>query len=216
MAAIEDSFKRLSIYPLIKAGELSSISNAATVTPDDVKLTSGKIHTFMEGLVNKLPPSLTNVGRYALITKDTALYQGLHKSVEYGDFLAKALLYDDLTQRKGMSHQDAIGRVTDEFVNYDRLPGRFRGYLEKMGLLWFYNFKLRSAKVAMSMIRNNPVHTLLASAAPIPHLFGSVGLPTSDNIVTKLFSGQLGYSFGMGQTFHAPMLNPYVHILKSS
>jgi hypothetical protein len=209
--SIQDSHKRLSIWPLIQAGEFSAISDGQA-TAEEVELTSGRLHSYIEGLVDKLPPGIRTAGRYALITKDTALFKGMQTAVEYGDFLAKAILYDDLTQRQRKSREYALARVTEEYVNYDRLPGRFRGYTESMGLLWFYNFKIRSAKVALSMIRNNPVHALLAGLAPAPSFLGSIGTPISDNIFTKLADGQLSFSFGMGQIAHAPMLNPWVNI----
>jgi hypothetical protein len=82
-----------------------------------------------------------------------------------------------------------------------------------MGLLWFYNFKIRSTKVALSMIRNNPVHALLAGLAPAPTVLGSIGSPLTDNIFTKLADGQLNFSLGFGQVFHAPMLNPWVNLV---
>lgn len=209
--AINDSHKRMSIWPLIEAGEFTGISDAG-MTRAEIQLTSGRLQAYIEQAAAKLPGGLATAGRYALVTKDTALFQGLQKAVEYGDFLAKATLYDDLTQRKGLSPKEALARVTEEFVNYDRLSGRFRGSMENMGLLWFYNFKIRSAKVAASMIRNNPIHTLLATLTPSPTMFGTVGLPTEDNIFAKLFDGTLDRSIGPGQGIHSMMLNPWVNL----
>ncbi|WP_244832394.1 hypothetical protein [Caballeronia sp. TF1N1] len=209
---IEDGFKRLSIYPLIQNGEFTAISDATQVGADDVELTSGKWHSFLEAQVAKMPKAFQTAGRYAFVTKDTALYKGLQKSVEYGDFIAKAVLYDDLMNRHKLTQEKALGRITEEFVNYDKLPGRFRGYLESVGLLWFYNFKIRATKTAMSMLRNNPVHSLLAYSLPLPDLFSSVGTPLTDNFIAKLFSGQIGYSWGLGQLLHAPAMNPWVNM----
>ena len=210
--SITDGHKRMSIWPLIQAGEFSSVSDAG-LSRDEIQLTEGRLQQYVEGLVNKLPGPIATMGRYAIITKDTALFQGLQKAVEYGDFLAKAVLFDDLTQRQKKSTEYALGRVTEEFVNYDRLAGRFRGTLENLGLLWFYNFKIRSVKVAASMIRNNPVHTLLATLAPSPSFFGTVGLPTEDNMVSKLLDGSLDYSVGPGQGLRAPELNPWANLI---
>ncbi|QDH84159.1 hypothetical protein Axy13_050 [Achromobacter phage vB_AxyP_19-32_Axy13] len=206
--SITDSHKRLSIYPLIERGEFSSISDAG-ISRDDVLITEGKIQEYMDKLVNKLPPKMQTAGRYALITKDTALFQGIQKAVEYSDFIAKALIHDDLVKRQGKSVDYANGRVTEEFINYDRLPGRFRGYAESIGLMWFYNFKIRSAKVAVSMIRNNPLHALIAGLAPTPTMFGNVGLPIEDNIFSMLYEGKLGNSIGPGMGIRAPSLNPW-------
>lgn len=209
--SITDSHKRLSIWPLLEAGEFSSIADAG-IGRDDILITEGKLQEYMDKLADKLPKSVRNAGRYALITKDTALFQGIQKTVEYSDFIAKAIIYDELTQRKGKTREEALGRVTEEFINYDRLPGRFRGYMESVGLMWFYNFKIRSAKVAVSMIRNNPVHAAMAMLAPTPTMFGNVGLPIQDNIFSIAAQGNLGYSFGFGQGLRAHTLNPWLNL----
>lgn len=210
--SITDSHKRMSIWPLLEAGEFSSIADAG-IGRDDILITEGRLYEYMDKLANKLPKSVRTAGRYALITKDTALFQGIQKTVEYSDFIAKAIIYDELTQRKGKTREEALGRVTEEFVNYDRLPGRFRGYMESMGLMWFYNFKIRSAKVAVSMIRNNPVHAAMAMLAPTPTMFGNVGLPIQDNIFSIAAQGKLDYSWGFGQGLRAHNLNPWLNLV---
>lgn len=208
---IRDSYRRLSIWPLIERGELSSVSEA-TVEREETTMFEGKLTDYMEKLAGKLPESVRTAGRYAVISRDTALFQGLQRAVEYGDFLAKAVLYDDLVKRKGMTQDQAMARITEEFINFDRLPGRSRSYLENMGLIWFWHFKLRSIKVALSTLRNNPVHMLMAGLAPRPEFFGSVGLPIEDNAISKVFDGSIGYSMGPMQGFHAHNLNPWVNL----
>lgn len=210
--SIQDSHKRLSIWPLLEAGEFTAISDLG-IQSEDIDLYSGRLNAYIEQKANQLPDGLRTLGRYALVTRDTALYQGLQKAIQYGDFIAKAISYDDMTQRQKKSPAEALGRITEEFVNYDRLPGRFRGALESNGLLWFWNFKIRSAKVGLSMIRNNPLHSLLAIAAPAPTMFGSVGLPIEDNLFAKMADGTLDYSVGVGQAFRAPLLNPWVNLV---
>jgi len=141
---------------LICKGLFRILPESGYISQDDMLL-NGKLEEYFERLVDKLPPALQTAGRYAIITKDTALFQGLSKSVEYGDFIAKAILYDHLTKAKGKSKADALGQVTEEFVNYDRLPGRDRGYLEGIGLLWFWSFKIR-VLVANEVITNTVKH----------------------------------------------------------
>lgn len=207
--AIRDGFTRLSIFPLVQAGEFAAISDAS-LGVEERMLSEGRLHSYMEALADRLPESIRTAGKYALITKDTALFQGLQRAVDYSDFLAKAIIFDDLTQRKKMSAEEALGRVTEEFVNYDRLPGRTRAYAESMGLLWFYNFKIRISKIALSTIRNNPLHALLAGLAPQPT---DVGLPLEDNLFTSMVEGRLGNSIGPGMGFRAPTLNPALALM---
>jgi hypothetical protein len=96
----------------------------------------------------------------ALITKDTALFQGLNRMVQYGDFVAKAVLYDHLTEEKKQDKQEAMDEIFEEFVPYNRLPGRGRDTLESFGMLWFFSYKLRIQKIATKMIRDRPLTSL--------------------------------------------------------
>jgi len=207
--SIRDSHKRLSIWPLIEAGEFSTISDAGS--REDIALSEGRLSDYIEQAANRMPAALKTAARYAILAKSTPLYRALEKSVAYGDFVAKAVQYDDLVGRKGMTQSEAIHQITEEYVNYDRLAGRDREYLEKMGLIWFYNFKIRSAKVAVSMIRNNPVHSLIAASLPTP--VHGTGLPITDNLWSKFFNGRLGWSTGFGMAFRAPGMLPLGNLL---
>ncbi len=131
--------------------------------------------------------------------------------MEYGDFVAKAVLYDDLRERKKLSQAEALAQVTEEFVNYDRLPGRDRTYMEGIGLLWFWNFKVRSVKVAASMMKHNPLHSLITMSLPVP--ISGLGLPIQDNLWASLFDGRLSNSVGYGMAMRAPGLLPTSNLL---
>lgn len=211
--SIEDNWKRLSIWPLIQAGEFASVSDVG-LGKEDIDITEGRLSAYVEKLVDRMPAGIQTAAKYAIVSKDTALFKGLQKTVEYGDFLAKAVLYDYLTQTKGESSESALGKVTEEYVNYDRLPGRTRAYLDNIGMLWFWNFKVRSAKVAVSMIRNNPVHAMLSMLAPAPPFIGSVGNPITDNILAVAADGRLDNSMGPGQGFRSMELIPWLNLTR--
>lgn len=202
---IQDSYRRMSIWPLVQAGELGSISH--DVSQEDMLL-NGKVEEYFQKLADRLPPAVKAAGRYALITKDTALYQGLAKALEYGDFIAKAIMYDHLVGKKKLDAREALGEVAQEFVNYDLLPGRARGYLEGMGMLWFMTYKIGSVRTAVNTIRKNPVHALLAEMLPHPPGI-RIGSPESDNLFSKALEGTLSYSIGPGMGFRSLSMNPW-------
>jgi hypothetical protein len=210
--SIDDANKRLSIWPLIEAGEFSSVTEAG-INHDDLLLSSGKLNQYLEKMVDKLPDAVKTAGRYAIVSQDTALFKGLQRAVQYGDFVAKALMYDDLVKRKGRDPAYARGRITEEFINFDRAAGRTRTYLESMGMIWFWHFKLRSMKIAMATVRNNPLQVFLSSLLPMPTALGSIGTPVSDNLAAVAWDGRLGYSIGPDQAFRAYALNPALNIM---
>lgn len=175
---------------LLKAGEYNTIADLGDVN-DDILLSTGKWGDFLENKVKSMPNAVKEVGRQLIITKDTAIYRALEKGTRYGDFIAKTILYHHLQDIKKISKEKALSKVRYEYVNYDMLPGRTREYLENMGLLWFYNYKLRISRTALSMLKENPLASLLYMVSPI-----SIGTPITDNVVVNILSGA-GSSVGL-------------------
>lgn len=210
--AIQDSYRRMSIWPLIEAGEFSAISSGQ-VTVEDLAIADGKWSGFIERKINALKEPLRTSLRYGLVTRDTSLFQGLARAVQYGDFVAKAVLYEDLTSRKKLGKEAAIAGVNEAFVNYNRLAGRSRQYLESVGLLWFYNYKLRILKESAYLLRHNPLRSLLAISVPALPLVGDIGTPVTDNILGVLNDGKLGFSIGPGMGFGSWRLNPWLNLV---
>lgn len=173
---------------LIKAGEYNTIADIGDVN-DDILLATGRFGEYLEKQINKMPSVLKEAGRQIVLTKDTAIYRALEKGTQYGDFVAKAILYKHLKDKKQMKPKEALSKVRYEFVNYDMLPGRTREYLENIGLLWFYNYKLRITRTAVSMIKENPLHVILSMFAPIAL---GIGTPITDNFLAKLFTNPFG------------------------
>jgi hypothetical protein len=211
--SIRDSYKRMSIWPLIEAGEFSAISSGQ-VTAEDLAIVDGKWSNFIEKKVNELQEPFRTMARYGLVTKDTALFQGLARAVQYGDFVAKAVLYDDLTSRKKVPQKEAIAKVNEAFINYNRLSGRFRQYMENMGLMWFYSYKLRSIKEAAYLLRHNPLRSLLMTAVPPVWMIGDIGSPVIDNAAALGADGKLGLSRGPGMACGSWQLNPWINAIR--
>lgn len=207
--SIHAALDKLSIIDLINAGELSNINDIGFVD-EDASLLKGNFKKYFDDLLEEIPEGVKIVGKHLIVGKDTALFAGLQKSVLYGDFIAKAILFDSLVQ-KGQSKDDVLARISEEFVNYDKLPGRGRGYLESMGLLWFYNFKLRSIKVALSAMRNNPLHVLIASLGIGYPLGVETGI--GDNAIAQVLEGSIGYSIGIDMGISGLSANPYANMI---
>ncbi|MGQ0565577.1 MAG: hypothetical protein ACT4OK_10970 [Gemmobacter sp.] len=213
LKGLEDANMRMSIWPMIQAGEFNTIADGQTEV--DAAISQGKWSEYMQNILDRVPAKLGTVGRYAMITRDTALFRGMSRAVQYGDFLAKSVLYDHLVQREGVKPTEALERVFEEFVPYNVLPGRMRSYMENMGITWFWAYKLRSMKVALNMVRRNPLRAMLMShgAEVLPDLPGvSVGSPLSDNAANVIQEGRAGYSIGLDMLWSGPGLNPWVNL----
>ena len=200
--------RRMTIWPLIEAGEFKTISEGLNEL--DVSLKNGKFFEWVEGQVEKLPEGARTVGRYAVVSKSTSLYKGLNRATQYGDFIAKAILYDDMTIRQKKNHADTMATVTQEFVNYDVPAGRSRTFLENFGLFWFPAYKIRSLKPALSNIRENPLRAFMAFN--MSEQFGFMGSTVSDNMASVIMDGRITNALGPHMLFRAPTLNPWVNL----
>ena len=203
---IEDKIGLLSINPMIQAGELSTINDVG----DDYNQ-SVLTGTWAEKLneeVGKLPDSMIQAGKWLTVSKDTAMYKILEKATIYGDFVAKSIYYDWLTEH-GTQVNDALIKSMNEFVNYDMLAGRTREYLENMGVIMFYNYTLRSLRTAFDIMLHNPVSALLAL-----HLFPdfiTANNVFTDSFIGKLAGGRLGGTFMNPSLMAAPITkNPFL------
>lgn len=207
--AILDQNKRMSIAPLVEAGAYKNISEG--ITDLDVDITSGRLSDWVENQVNKLPKGLQTAAKYGLLSKDTALYKGANKAVQYGDFIAKSIYFDHLTGKEGpaMMEEQALARINEEFVNFSVLPGRTRSYLESMGLTWFLSFKIRIMKIAMQQMRENPVRSLITAGT-----VGELGSPINDNLASVVADGRIDYALGPEMLFGSPNLNPWAQVME--
>jgi len=212
--SINDAIDRLSIGPLYRAGEFTTIAEGETEV--DAAIANGTWVEKLKEKVDKLPEKAGDIGRYAMITKDTALFKGMARSVQYGDFIAKVVVYNHLTKRKGKSHEEAMKTVIDEFVAYNFLPSRMRSGLESFGLSWFWAYKLRSIKVAQRLLRDHPLRALMAGAGGplVPDVPGvNVGSPITDNAAVVLAEGRAGFSIGPDMLFRAPSMHPVIGLM---
>lgn len=204
IAALEKAIEKLSIMPLIRAGEFSTISE--NLTEADVAIREGKWGDYIEQAVEKLPGPLVTVAKNFAITKDTALFQGLNRMIQYGDFVAKAVLYDHL-MAKGKNERDVLDTLFEEFVPYNRLAGRSREGIESMGLLWFWNYKLRIQKVVVNAIRERPFNALALMGGVGPAT--GIDTPWSGSLLGAWLDGKLPYAVGPEMGFNAPGMNPW-------
>lgn len=202
---IEDENQRMTISPMIEAGFYTNISEGMTEL--DLELTSGNFGQWFESKTDKLPKGLKTAAKFALLSKDTEIYKMADKAVQYGDFIAKSVYFDHLVNRKGISPEEALKSVSEEFVNFSVPPGRTQSSLEALGVFWFLTFKIKITKIALKIMRENPARALITAST-----VGSLGSPVHDNLANVLAEGRLPNATGWDQVFKSFELNPWLQI----
>lgn len=204
--------KTMSIYPMIRAGELSSLADVGDEYNDSIL--TGKWADKINEEVAKIPEPIVKAGKWLSVSKDTGLYKLMEKATIYGDFIAKSIYFDRLLG-DGVKLENAQRMVMEEFVNYDMMAGRTREYLENMGIIWFYNYKLRISKIAMDIFLHNPASWIFGELIT-PQWALDKGTVLEDNFFSKAASGGLGGTFMPLNFFFAFWnKNPAVELYKA-
>ncbi|ANJ20798.1 virion RNA polymerase [Roseobacter phage RD-1410W1-01] len=202
ISALEERRNRMSIAPMIEAGQFKNLVEGLTEQGEYNKDWEQQLIDLAEKHGGERG---RKAARVALISKDTKFYKFMNTSTQYGDLVAKSIYYDHLIAQ-GLEKEEALAKMNNNFINYGILPGRVRSLLERMGGTWFFAYKIRAAKVAMRMMRENPVRSLtMQMAGP------DVGNPVDDNIFT-IGADRLDFSTGTEMFFTAPEMHPWAVI----
>lgn len=162
---LSDALNNSPIHPLVEAGMFSNISSAAGYEQQGLD----KDFTFRNTLKQKLGIEEmkedfdnSGIGRAInniLISEGSDTFAFMEKSLDYGDFVAKFVLYDYLTKNKGLKSKEALSITLEEFVNYSMNRGALFDYANAIGLTWFMSYATGIQKVIWKMARRQTRRT---------------------------------------------------------
>lgn len=170
---IQTALERNPVRPLIQAGILTSISDLSkeTVKDDDPYSLLSKLgnKTGILPLRESMPTPIKNL----MMMKGSTAHNLMSDTMDFGDFVAKYILYKHLRNNKKYAHTDAINVIREEFVNYSTNKGPIYDILNATGMLWFTNYKFAIQKVIYNNWKNNTLRTLAV-------LTGGKGIEAAD------------------------------------
>ena len=162
---LADFIKNSPINPLVEAGMFSNISSAAGYEQQGLdkdftvrsrlKEKFGLTQFFEDYDASSFGKFMNNL----LISEGSDTFAFMETSLDYGDFVAKFVLYDYLTKQRGVKPQDALDIALEEFVNYSMNIGAGFDYANTMGLTWFFSYATGIQKVIWKMLRRNLLRT---------------------------------------------------------
>lgn len=152
--------ERNPIKPLIDAGLNPTISE--DLNQQDEYGVTDALFTKLKGYLKNVPTGTGEWVKEGLLTQDSRFYFALNKVVQYGDFTFKYAVYKHLMQNEGYTSEQALLRVSSEFVNYTLIPSRTRQALDDIGMTWFMNYKIRITRVVLRNMRENPLAAITA------------------------------------------------------
>ena len=171
-AFLEDSLANNPIAPLSEAGLMTSIAGAAGYERSLEAIADFSLaHKAGNKLgINKYRNKFDktkagNVVNNILISKESRTHEIMTKALDYGDLVAKYVLYKHLTENRAFKSERAMNVVREEFVNYSMNRGAGFDYLNSIGATWFASYALGIQKVIYKMLRRNLLSTLVTYSA---------------------------------------------------
>lgn len=166
VAQLKDSLANNPVSKLIDAGLMPTIVEDMEAQDDDFDYKPGFVMK-AEKMLDKLNPTVREVGNQLLMGHSTKMYKTLSRITQMSDFTARYVLYQHLTSLKEdpMTPAEAIQEASEAFVNYDIPLHRKIQYLDKMGFLMFTKYFLRIQRVIRGRFREAPGKVALLMAA---------------------------------------------------
>jgi hypothetical protein len=176
---LEDAIARNPVTKLVEAGLMPTIVEDVA-NDDDIYSYKSQLGQKVDDFAAKVPEKVRNVGKQVLMTHDTDLYKGLAWATQVSDFVARYTLYQHLTSKvEPVSHEEAVIRSSDAFVNYDIPMEPQMQYLDDMGFVLFMKYFMRIQRVLLQTFKEKPARVLGMLALNNLHALGPIVLDSA-------------------------------------
>lgn len=191
---VEDQLARNPLKGFIEEGMMPSIVDDVDTNDTEYTYASG-FQRKVSGITDKVPASVRTAAKWAFVTKDTPVYKFLSNTAQFGDFTSKYVLYKYSMEKADtkLTHNEAIQRAADAFVNYDAPTSPELQYMNDMGLLMFTKYRLRIQRAMLTLMKERPGSALAQSvlvsrftdapSALEPNIFTGMGNPFASSVL---------------------------------
>jgi hypothetical protein len=180
---LEDSIARNPVRESIESGLMPSLVDDLE-TAFNKSYFPGPMEQLTDKGMQKLHPTIQNVGKIMFMTQDTNGYKLLNNAVKMTDFIGRHILYTHYTKVDKMDKAEAAAKAMEEFVNFDVPTHRLTEYFNEIGLFWFTKYGVRILKPIYKSIIEKPfdvaMSIMMASHLGADHVYNSIPLVTSD------------------------------------
>ncbi|AJF40732.1 virion RNA polymerase [Vibrio phage phi 1] len=180
LVQLEDRLANNPVIDLIDAGLLSTIVEDVDTEVQEYKLSQRIKRKYaetswaerLEDATNRIPNSVKDVFKEALVMQGSNLYGFLSEAAQFSDFGARYVLFQHMTKNKGIAKDEAAGQVMDIFIDYDLPTHKGIQYLNDLGLLMFSKYLVRVQRIIAKTFLENPARAL--SIMLLQNFFGDV------------------------------------------
>lgn len=185
---LEDSLARNPIRPLIDSGLMPTIVEDVGVD-EDIYSYKSRFTEKIDNAVDSVNPHILKGLQLLTMHHSTAPYKVMSYATQISDFLARYTLYQH--DIKSMSHEQAVQRASEAFINYDVPTHRKMQYANDSGLIMFSKYYVRIQKILGRIYKDSPGRVMALLAAE--HMIGDQ--PT---VLDSGFTHRFGNPFNAG------------------
>ena len=156
---LKDAIERNPVTPLVKAGLMPTI--VEDLSQDDPYSYKSMMARKLQKVADATPNMVKEVAKQVYMSHDTKTYQIMNRMTQLSDFMARYTMYQHMMSQEGMTHEEAITKASEAFVNYDIPMHRTMQYLDDMGVIPFTKYFLRIQKPLMDVAKENPARVLM-------------------------------------------------------
>lgn len=161
IAVLKDAMIRNPVHQLMEEGLMPTIVEDVADN-EDIYSHKAALATKVAGITKRAPAVLTKAARFVYMAHDTTLYKTLSEITQLSDFVARYTLYQhEINKKNPLSHDEAVRKVSDAFINYDIPSHRKLQWGNDMGLVMFTKYYIRIQKVILRTMRDNPMNATL-------------------------------------------------------
>lgn len=170
LGQLNDDLNKNPVSTLIDEGIFQSIIEDVDFE-EDLFTSRAKLGAKVQQVADRyLNEYAVDAYRYLYLTKDTAPYQVLLKTIQMSDFISRYALYrhrmDNIPKdvkskdQKESYRLNTLAEVVESFINYDVPTSREMQWVNDVGLLMFTKFYFRIQKIILRQFKERPASTM--------------------------------------------------------
>lgn len=167
---LKNSLAANPVAPLINNGFFMAIAEDLDSTNEQGYLKRIEKKWEKSAVAEHTPQLLQNIIKEAFMTESTDTHKALRRAVQVSDFISRYALYEYRKEQGNTNKLDLIHEIDQTFINYNVPMLKSLQYLDSVGATQFSRFWLRSHRVALRLLRENPAN--LATGYAIEQITG--------------------------------------------
>jgi len=201
LALFKSKLEQSSIKEMIDAGFYTNIVEEIDTTNHG---TGNIVEDYLDSKLKKLPFIVQNGLSFVMFDRKSTYFKAMSQATQYSDFVGRYTLYK-INRKKGLSHESAIERSRDAFVNYGIPNSKKLDWFERMGAVLFTKYFVNIQRFVTASFKESPLR-VIGGLLALNFLWADAPNPWESTLLTDGPLDRLGNPFDILGTASTPGL----------